>query len=96
MNQTANGTANGNDLNCTLATCPLSDAFLDYDPSLGGNAFYIAVFATVLVSQIVQLIRYRTWSYSLCVMFGLVLEIIGYVGRVQMHFNPFLSNPFLM
>lgn len=27
---------------------------------------------------------------------GLLLEIVGYVGRVQMHFNPFLANPFLI
>ncbi|KAF4959803.1 hypothetical protein F66182_18274, partial [Fusarium sp. NRRL 66182] len=26
---------------------------------------------------------------------GLVGEIIGYIGRVQMHFNPFPQNPFL-
>ena len=27
---------------------------------------------------------------------GLILEIIGYVARVQMHYNPFLSSSFLM
>ncbi|KAK9341982.1 RTA-like protein [Lipomyces starkeyi] len=27
---------------------------------------------------------------------GLVLEILGYVGRIQMHFNPFTRNPFAM
>lgn len=27
---------------------------------------------------------------------GLVLEVVGYVGRVQMHDDPFSSDPFLM
>ncbi|ELR05505.1 hypothetical protein GMDG_07427 [Pseudogymnoascus destructans 20631-21] len=26
---------------------------------------------------------------------GLLLDIVGYVGRVQMHYNPFTFNPFL-
>jgi len=29
-------------------------------------------------------------------MFGLVLEVIGYVGRLQMHSDPFNMDPFLM
>lgn len=26
---------------------------------------------------------------------GLALEIIGYAGRIQLHFNPFPFDPFL-
>jgi hypothetical protein len=85
-----------NNLRCTVATCPLSDATIDYLPSLGGNAFYLAVFALIFFIQVFQLWRYRTWSFSCSMMSGLVLEIVGYVGRVQMHFDPFGPNPFLM
>lgn len=81
---------------CTLATCPIADATVNYDPSLGGNAFFLAIFGLILVIQAFQGYKYRAWSYTGSMIGGLVLEIVGYLGRVQMHFNPFLSNPFLM
>jgi hypothetical protein len=81
---------------CTLSTCPISLANVNYDPSLAGNALFLAIFALLLVIQAFQTFRYRTWSFSCAMMSGLVLEIIGYLGRVQMHFNPFDANPFLM
>jgi len=85
-----------NILYCTLATCPLSYATVHYVPSLAGNALFLAIFAFLLVIHALQLWKYRTWSFSGSMIGGLILEIIGYLGRVQMHFNPFLSNPFLL
>ncbi|CAF9943749.1 MAG: hypothetical protein ALECFALPRED_001191 [Alectoria fallacina] len=81
---------------CTVQTCPLSWAQVQYDPSLAGNAFYLAMFSLVLVVQLFFGIRYRTWSFLGAIFGGEVLEMIGYIARVQMHYNPFLSNPFLM
>ncbi|CAG8217508.1 unnamed protein product [Penicillium nalgiovense] len=40
-------------------------------------------------------IRYRTWSYLAGLFGGLVLEIIGYAGRLQMQYNPFRFDPYL-
>ncbi|KAI4099249.1 MAG: hypothetical protein L6R37_006051 [Teloschistes peruensis] len=81
---------------CTLETCPLSLANVDYVPNLGGNAFYLAIFSLLLILQLGFGFYWRTWSYTAAMFGGLVLEIIGYVSRVQMHYNPFKSNPFLM
>ncbi|KAL8659393.1 MAG: hypothetical protein Q9202_007142 [Teloschistes flavicans] len=81
---------------CTLQTCPLSIAQVHYVPNLGGNAFYLAIFSLLLVLQLIFGFYWRTWSYTGAVFGGLVLEILGYVSRVQMHYNPFKSNPFLM
>ncbi|KAG0650416.1 Efflux pump himE [Hyphodiscus hymeniophilus] len=85
-----------NDAGCTLGTCPLSEATVNYDPSLAGNALYLAIFGLILLIQALQLVKYRTWSFSCAMMSGLLLEMVGYVGRVQMHFIPFDSNPFLI
>ncbi|RDW63665.1 hypothetical protein BP6252_11210 [Coleophoma cylindrospora] len=82
--------------NCTLETCPLSDAYVNYDPSLVANTLYLALFSAFLLIHVIQGYRYRAWTYTIAVVLGLVGEIIGYVARVQMHFNPFLANPFLM
>lgn len=81
---------------CTLSTCSLLQAHYQYLPSLAGNALYLAIFSVILVAQIYLGLRSRAWGF-LCGMFGgLVLEIIGYVGRIQMHSNPFTDDPFLM
>ncbi|KAJ5779812.1 hypothetical protein N7457_007532 [Penicillium paradoxum] len=80
---------------CTLDICPITEAYVYYVPSLAGNAFYAAIFALMLAAQLVLGIRYRTWGYLAGLFGGLVLEIIGYAGRIQMHFNPFRFDPFL-
>lgn len=74
---------------CTLQTCPLSDAPIPYQPNLGANTFFMSVFAVALAAQIVLGGRYRTWSYLTGMGGGLVLEIAGYAGRIQLHANPF-------
>ncbi|KAL9019841.1 MAG: hypothetical protein Q9185_002890 [Variospora sp. 1 TL-2023] len=86
---------NNTDL-CTLETCPLVLATVDYVPSLGGNVFYLTFFSVLLLLQLAFGYQYRTWSFTGSMFGGLVLEIIGYVARVQMHHNPFESDPFLM
>ncbi|KAL8709907.1 MAG: hypothetical protein Q9220_005357 [cf. Caloplaca sp. 1 TL-2023] len=86
---------NNTDL-CTLKTCPLALANVDYVPSLAGNALYLAIFSLLLLIQLAFGFRWRTWSFTGSIFGGLVLEIIGYAARIQMHDNPFKSDPFLM
>jgi hypothetical protein len=81
---------------CTLSTCGLEEAQIDYIPSLPGNAAFLAIFVVLLVIHTVQGIRYRTWGVLIGIAAGLILEVIGYVGRIQMHFNPFKSAHFTM
>lgn len=81
---------------CTLATCPLSEANIHYLPTVPGNAIYLSLFAIILVGQIVQGIRFRTWSFLGGMFGGLVLEILGYVARILIHNEPFNFNWFLM
>lgn len=94
-NWTFNATLYNDPELCTLDTCPLSLANVDYVPSLAGNALYVALFSLVLASQLGLGVYYRTWTYLIAMGGGLLGEIIGYVGRVQMHYNPFTQNPFL-
>jgi len=68
---------------------------VDYVPTLPGNALYLAIFVIILLVQITQGIIYRTWSYMICMIFGLFLEAIGYGSRIGMYLNPWASNPFL-
>ncbi|KAG2421318.1 hypothetical protein HFD88_005292 [Aspergillus terreus] len=80
---------------CTLDTCPLDWALVRYRPSLPGNALYLALFLTMLLIQIYQGFRSRIWSYLACMTCGLVLEVVGYGGRLMLHSNPFNFSSFL-
>lgn len=86
--------------NCTLRVdCLLTGyvtAQIDYYPSFDGNLLYLALFAIFLIAQIVQGIVWKTWSYSLAIILGLVLECLGYVGRLALSRNPFVFDSFLV
>jgi hypothetical protein len=81
---------------CTLKTCSITQAQLTYDPSLGGNVFLAVFFGLLLAIQILLGYYYRTWTYAIGLIGGLILELCGYIGRIQMHFNPFIQSPFFM
>ncbi|MCJ1366877.1 hypothetical protein MMC16_006008 [Acarospora aff. strigata] len=81
---------------CTLETCSLLQAHFRYQPSLAGNALLLAIFAVIIAPQVFFGIKYKTWGFMGAMLGGLILEILGYVARVQMHYNPFTQNPFLM
>lgn len=80
---------------CTIDVCSLEYANFTYIPSLGGNIAYATIFGLLLVAQLFMGIRSRTWTFLGGMFGGLVLEIIGYVGRVQLHYNPFPFIPFV-
>ncbi|CZR69887.1 related to RTA1 domain protein [Phialocephala subalpina] len=81
---------------CTLDTCSITQGQLQYDPSLAGNVFFAALFTFFLVMHLVLGLYYRTWTYSIGMVCGLITELCGYIGRVQMHYNPFIQTPFFM
>ena len=81
---------------CTLDTCSITQGQLQYDPSLAGNAFFLALFCFLLLMQIFLGLFYRTWTYSIGLVCGIGLELCGYIGRLQMHYNPFIQTPFFM
>lgn len=83
-------------LQCTPALCDMSYATVTYVPNLVWNEVYLGFFAFFLLCQLILVCFYRTWSYTAVMFFGLLLECVGYIGRIMMHKNIFDSNPFLM
>lgn len=68
-------------------------AIMDVSYNLEGNAFFIAAYGALLLPQIYFGIRHRTWGFLFGMFAGGLLEVIGYVARVQMHFG---QKKFLM
>src|ERR1700709_1421563 len=46
-------------VNCTVGTCPLSCAQVEYVPTLAGNAVYAAAFSLLLIAQLGLGIKYK-------------------------------------
>ncbi|OBR08576.1 Parasitic phase-specific protein PSP-1 [Colletotrichum higginsianum IMI 349063] len=86
----------GPQANCTLELCPIEWSVLRYQPSIPASGIFIALFALGLIVHAVQGIRWRTWGFMASMIAGCVLEIVGYVGRLFIHDNPFDFEGFLM
>ncbi|CAG9975247.1 unnamed protein product [Clonostachys byssicola] len=83
-------------VSCTLDTCPLSMGIITYQPNIGGNALFLSIFGTLFLVQLYFGIRRKTWSYLAAMVLGLVTEGVGYIGRLQLHNDPFNFNYFLV
>ncbi|KAK9250323.1 RTA1 like protein-domain-containing protein [Lipomyces tetrasporus] len=81
---------------CTLQTCTLAQAHFTYVPSLAGNAFFVGWFSLLIVLQVLLVIKYKIWGYFVAMSGGISLEILGYIGRIQMSYNPFTMSPYLL
>jgi hypothetical protein len=86
----------GPQANCTLDLCPLEWSIFQYQPSIGANAAFIAIFGLLLFLHLAQGVWYKAWGYMGCMLAGCILQIIGYAGRIMLHDNPFDFNAFLI
>lgn len=86
----------GPDANCTLELCPVTSSIFKYRPSLAANVIFIVLFGLTLLIQLVQMIKWRTWTFGIVMIMGCISELIGYGGRIMLWQNPFSFNGFLM
>ncbi|KAJ4155565.1 hypothetical protein LMH87_000803 [Akanthomyces muscarius] len=82
--------------NCTLAICPVQYSVYGYRPSLAANSVFIALFAAAGAIHLYQGIRWKSWLFMCSVLIGCVSAILGYIGRVMMHTNPFNFSAFML
>lgn len=80
----------GKYINCTdiTPTCPLEATIYGYYPSLGANVFFVVFFALFTAASFSLGCRYRTWSYCVAMTFACLTQVIGYIGRILLHDNP--------
>lgn len=81
---------------CTVQICPLTYANLTYIPTFAGNVTYLVIFALLMLAQVVLGLRFRTWGFLVGFFCGLLLEIVGYAGRILLHNDIFNFNYFVM
>lgn len=56
-------------------------------PSLGGNVSLAVLFGLFLIFQIIFGIYFKQWWFFVCYFCGLLLEVLGYAGRIWSHYN---------
>ncbi|PGH20115.1 hypothetical protein AJ80_03683 [Polytolypa hystricis UAMH7299] len=83
-------------LNCTLAACPIEWGYVHYQPSVPGNAFMLAAFGALIPPSIYLGWKYKTHLFTGVFVIGLLAEVVGYVGRIMLHDNPFFKDYFLI
>lgn len=77
-------------LTCTIDTCSLSFSYWAYRPSVAANALFIALFSISLLCFLGQAIFSRRYiGFSIAMISGSALEVLGYGGRLWAYFNPF-------
>ncbi|KAB2580334.1 Sphingoid long-chain base transporter RSB1 [Lasiodiplodia theobromae] len=82
---------------CTLDTCPLSLSYWAYRPSLVANGIFLGIFALSLLLFLCQgILSKRFLGFTIAMVSGNILEVLGYVGRVMSYYNPFKEDGFLM
>ncbi|KAI1276860.1 RTA1-domain-containing protein [Xylaria sp. FL0933] len=78
--------------NCTLGTCPLSDSFYGYRPNLGIDIFFSIVYFAIISHCLYVAIFKRKWlSYTISVLLGALLELIGFASRIYGYVHPFVK-----
>ena len=82
--------------NCTPDICSLDYAELRYVPSMAGNAIYLVIFFLLLAAQGYLGWRNKTRSFLTGMSIGIILEAIGYIGRLLLQADVFAFGPFVM
>jgi len=84
-------------IECTYATCSVQEyGQIEYIPTFAGNMTYGGIFLFVLMLQVFFGVKYKTWGFMAGMICGLILEIVGYAGRILLHDNVFERDYFII
>lgn len=83
--------------NCTVETCPIDSSYYFYRVSLSANAAFLALFSISLLGYLITYaVTRRALAFSVAMLSGVILEVLGYVGRIMSWQNQWNDNGFLM
>jgi hypothetical protein len=85
--------------NCTTPSdvCPINSSYYFYRMSLPANAVFLALFFISLFGFILTYaITRRATAFTVAMVCGVALEVIGYIGRILSWHNQWQQTGFLM
>jgi hypothetical protein len=69
--------------------CPSDGSSLGYAPNMAASVIFMGLFGISLVGHVVLGWKYKTWTFLVAMFLGSSSEVVGYLGRVLMHQNPY-------
>ncbi|KAL6910460.1 RTA1 domain-containing protein [Trichoderma evansii] len=88
MNSTVNGTSH---------IPPNGIGAVSFTPLLAPNAIFVTIFTIIFIIQIILTTRFwRFYGYAIGMLGGLLLELLGYVAKVQLSHNRANKNGYIM
>ncbi|KAI3319445.1 RTA1-domain-containing protein [Xylariaceae sp. AK1471] len=82
---------------CTLDTCDASRSDYGYRPNLGIDIFFTIVYSAIVAHCLFVAILKRKWlSYTIAVLLGSLLELVGFVSRIYGYTNPFVRTGWII
>ncbi|RFU32420.1 hypothetical protein B7463_g3943, partial [Scytalidium lignicola] len=82
---------------CTIDTCPIATSYYFYRVSLAANAVFLVLFSISLISFICTFaLTRRAFAFHVAMISGVILEVLGYVGRIMSWHDQWNENGFLM
>lgn len=76
--------------------CKIKYTIYGYYPSFPTNSFFLALFTTLLGANLFLGLRFKTWTFTLALVCGCLVEAVGYIGRLILRQNPFSNLGFTM
>lgn len=70
---------------------------VSFVPILAPNAIFLTIFCILLLVHALLTFRYwRFYGYAIGMVGGLLLELVGYVAKVQLSYNQSNKNAYIM
>lgn len=69
--------------------CPPEGSSLGYPPNLAASVIFLVLFSASLFGHTILGWKYKTWNFMIAMLLGSSSEVIGYLGRIFMHNNPY-------
>ncbi|KAG9243415.1 putative sphingoid long-chain base transporter RSB1 [Calycina marina] len=80
-----------------VKTCAVETSYYYYYVNLPVNAVFLALFSLSLLGFIVTYgLTRRGFAFTVAMLSGVLLEVIGYIGRIKSYQNQWLEDGFLM
>ncbi|KAI8623730.1 RTA1-domain-containing protein [Xylariaceae sp. FL1651] len=84
-------------ISCTVHTCDITTSWYGYQPNLGINVFFVAIYSILVVYCFILSIWKRQWLvYTIAILIGSLLELVGYIARVVGHNDPWFGTGWIL
>lgn len=82
--------------NCTLELCDVGTSVYRYRPHLAANITFIALYAVAIAVHVLLSFRWKNWWFVGLVVASCLVEILGYVGRILLYYDPWSFIAFMI